>query len=199
MRISTLIFIYTIHFAYLKVYTKFHNPKSSSCWENWWEICYVLYRSDRRKNERGKMSFSIFICIYTMHLGQKKIGVFTVCRLTLFYSCRPYHFFSENKKTRPLSGPAWAVRDFSTGIQIFRWFYSRWYVVKPFTDTFRFCQSKMVTFSSLFASKNVITKIRKLVWSNKSSPDDLRYLMATIHAMTSFFFGFISLFCCLML
>ena len=31
MRISTLIFIYTIHFAYLKVYTKFHNPKSSSC------------------------------------------------------------------------------------------------------------------------------------------------------------------------
>ena len=31
MRISTLIFIYKIHFAYLKVYTKFHNPKSSGC------------------------------------------------------------------------------------------------------------------------------------------------------------------------
>ena len=31
MRISTLVFIYTIHFAYLKVFTKFHNPKSSSC------------------------------------------------------------------------------------------------------------------------------------------------------------------------
>ena len=31
MRISTLIFFNTIHFAYLKVYTKFHNPKSSSC------------------------------------------------------------------------------------------------------------------------------------------------------------------------
>ena len=31
MRISTLIFIYSIHFAYLKVHTKFHNPKSSSC------------------------------------------------------------------------------------------------------------------------------------------------------------------------
>ena len=31
MRIHTLIFIYTIHFAYLKVYTKFHNPISSSC------------------------------------------------------------------------------------------------------------------------------------------------------------------------
>ena len=27
MRISTLSFIYTIHFANLKVYTKFHNPK----------------------------------------------------------------------------------------------------------------------------------------------------------------------------
>ena len=34
MRISILILIYTIHFAYLKVYTKFHNPKSSSCREN---------------------------------------------------------------------------------------------------------------------------------------------------------------------
>ena len=31
MRVSALIFIYTIHFAYLKVYTKFHIPKSSSC------------------------------------------------------------------------------------------------------------------------------------------------------------------------
>ena len=31
MRISTLISIYTIQFAYLKVYTKFYNPKSSSC------------------------------------------------------------------------------------------------------------------------------------------------------------------------
>ena len=30
MRISILIFIYTIHFTYLKMYT-FHNPKSSSC------------------------------------------------------------------------------------------------------------------------------------------------------------------------
>ena len=36
-----------------------------------------------------------------------------------------------------------------------------WYVVKPFADTFGFCQSKMATFSSLFVSKNVITKIKK--------------------------------------
>ena len=34
MRISTLIFIDTIHFAYLKVFTKFHKTKLSSCWEN---------------------------------------------------------------------------------------------------------------------------------------------------------------------
>ena len=50
---------------------------------------------------------------------KKKIGVFTVCRPTLFYSCRPYHFFSENKKERRLSNPVRAVPDFSTGIQIF--------------------------------------------------------------------------------
>ena len=31
MRISTLLFIYIIHFAYLKVYTKFHNSKSCCC------------------------------------------------------------------------------------------------------------------------------------------------------------------------
>ena len=34
MRISILIFIYKLHSAHLKLYTKFHNPKSSSCWEN---------------------------------------------------------------------------------------------------------------------------------------------------------------------
>ena len=87
----------------------------------------------------------------------KKIGVFTVCRPTLFYSCRPYNFFSKNKKKRDCCPTLleW------TGIHFFRWFYSNRYVVKPFTDTFGFCQSKMATFSSLFVSKNVITKIRK--------------------------------------
>ena len=42
MRICILIFIYTIHFACLKVYTKFHNPKASSCWENWRKCTYAL-------------------------------------------------------------------------------------------------------------------------------------------------------------
>ena len=51
MMVSTLIFIYTIHFANLKVYTKFHNPKSNSCRENSDEKgSYVLYRSDRKRN-----------------------------------------------------------------------------------------------------------------------------------------------------
>ena len=31
MKVSTLIFFYTLHLAYLKVYTKFHNPKLNSC------------------------------------------------------------------------------------------------------------------------------------------------------------------------
>ena len=75
LRVSTLIFIYTIHFAYMKVYTKFHNPKSNSCRENSDEKRpYVLYRSDRNKIlKEGKMSFSIFIFIYTMHLAYLKV------------------------------------------------------------------------------------------------------------------------------
>ena len=75
MRISTLILIYTIHFAYLKVYTKFHNPKSSSCWENSdKKRPYVLYRMTEGKVEKeGKMSFSIFIFIYTVHLAYLKV------------------------------------------------------------------------------------------------------------------------------
>ena len=33
MRISILIFIFTIHFAYLKMYTKFENTGSNRSWE----------------------------------------------------------------------------------------------------------------------------------------------------------------------
>ena len=74
-RVSILIFIYTIHFAYLKVYTKFHNPKSSSCWENSDKkrpyMCYIGVTEG--KIEKGKMSFSIFIFIYTIHLAYLKV------------------------------------------------------------------------------------------------------------------------------
>ena len=43
MKISTLIFIYTMHFAYLKVYTKFHNPKSSKVCQKT-SICVIKER-----------------------------------------------------------------------------------------------------------------------------------------------------------
>ena len=46
-----------------------------------------------------------------------------------FIAADPTIFSPKIKKTRPLSGPAWAVPDFSTGIQIFRWFYSIRYIV----------------------------------------------------------------------
>ena len=40
MRTRTLIFIYTIHFAYLKVYTKFHNPNEKTLTKNV-HMCYI--------------------------------------------------------------------------------------------------------------------------------------------------------------
>ena len=75
MRISILIYHLHNTFCLPEVYTKFHNPKSSSCWENWpKKQPYVLYRSDRRKIEKeGKLSFSIFIFIYTIHLAYLKV------------------------------------------------------------------------------------------------------------------------------
>ena len=42
-----------------------------------------------------------------------RICLFTVCPLTLFYSHRPYHFFSENTKLRLFSGPDQAVAVFN--------------------------------------------------------------------------------------
>ena len=75
MRISTLIFIYTIHFAYLKVYLTFHNPKSSSCWgssDKKRPYEYIGVTEGKIKKE-GKMSFSIFIFIYTIHLAYLKV------------------------------------------------------------------------------------------------------------------------------
>ena len=73
MRISTLIFIYTIHFAYLKVNTKFHNPKSNSCRENSdnknVHMCYIVVTEGKIEKE-GKMSF---IFIYTIHFAYLKV------------------------------------------------------------------------------------------------------------------------------
>ena len=41
MRVSILFYMYTIHFAYLKVYTKENSDEN---------LPYVLYRSERKKN-----------------------------------------------------------------------------------------------------------------------------------------------------
>ena len=75
MRISILIFIYTIHFTYLKVCTKFHNPKSSSCWENCRKMSHVCYKggTEGKIEKEGKMNLSIFIFIYTIHLAYLKV------------------------------------------------------------------------------------------------------------------------------
>ena len=76
MRNSTLIFIYTIRFAYLKVHTKFHNPKSSNAEKTLTKnvhICYIGVTEGKIEKE-GKMSFSIFIFIYTIHLAYLKVN-----------------------------------------------------------------------------------------------------------------------------
>ena len=71
IRISTLIFIYTVHFAYLKVYTKFHNPNQVVAVKTLTKnvhMCYIREKEGKIEKE-GKMSFSIFIFIYTIHLA----------------------------------------------------------------------------------------------------------------------------------
>ena len=75
MRISILIFIYTLHFAYLKVYTKFHNPKLSSCWENSdaKRPCFYEGVTEEKNEKEGKISFSVFILIYTIHSAYLKV------------------------------------------------------------------------------------------------------------------------------
>ena len=65
MRIRLLIFIYSIYFAYLKVYTKFHNPKSSSVEKTLtknFNMFYIGVTKGKIEKE-GKVKFSIFIFI----------------------------------------------------------------------------------------------------------------------------------------
>ena len=66
MRISILIPIYTVHFAFLKVYTKFENTGSNRSWE----ICDRNFHWRERKNEQIKgliSSMWLFFC-YTIQL-----------------------------------------------------------------------------------------------------------------------------------
>ena len=52
MSFSIIIFIYTIHLAYLKVNTKFENTgsnRSQDVWDRNFQCLYVLYKRERRK------------------------------------------------------------------------------------------------------------------------------------------------------
>ena len=67
MRISTLIFIYTIQFAYLKVYTKFivlNQVVAEKFLTKNVHMCNIGVTEGKIEKE-GKMSFSIFIFNYT--------------------------------------------------------------------------------------------------------------------------------------
>ena len=95
MRISILTFIYTIQFAYLKVYTKFHNPKLSHCWENWRKISICVIKEWQKENwKRRQMSFSDLIFIYTIHLAYLK--VYTKFENT---GCDRTFYWREKKRT----------------------------------------------------------------------------------------------------
>ena len=75
------------------------------------------------KNTHGQLE--LLTSIYKTVLGQiRKIGVFTVCRPTLLYSCRPYHFFYKNKKHETvvlscLSSPGFKYRHSNFSLILF--------------------------------------------------------------------------------
>ena len=74
IRISTLIFIYTIHIAYLKVYTNFiilNQVVAEKILTKNVYMCYIGVAEG--KIEKGKMSSSILIFIYTIHLAYLKV------------------------------------------------------------------------------------------------------------------------------
>ena len=94
-------------------YAKYYVPKSS-IWlarTGVWKINSVACGFSSIKIDYSDYPKSLISRINDVYVRpKKKIGVFTVCQPTLFYSCRPYHFFSENKKNETvfrscLSGP----------------------------------------------------------------------------------------------
>ena len=71
LRISTLIFIYTVHFAYLKVYTKFIILNQVVAEKTLTKNVHMYYIgvTEGKIEKEDKMNFSIFIFIYTIHLA----------------------------------------------------------------------------------------------------------------------------------
>ena len=76
MKISILIFIYTLHFAYLKVYTKnfiiLNQVVAEKTLTKNVHMCYLGVTEGKIVKE-DKLSFSIFIFIYTIHLAYLKV------------------------------------------------------------------------------------------------------------------------------
>ena len=94
MRISILISIYTVHFAFLKVYKKFENTGSNSLsrfvpnfriltqvvaqkslTEKNVHLYYIREKEGKNENlkKEGKMRISILISVYTVHFAYLKV------------------------------------------------------------------------------------------------------------------------------
>ena len=73
MRISILIFIYTVHFAYLKVYTKFENTGSNRSWEIYDRNFHWRERkmNKKRTDKQYVAVFSYTIQLITINLCTK--------------------------------------------------------------------------------------------------------------------------------
>ena len=87
--------------------------------------------------------------------------MFTVCRPTLFYCCRPYHFFSKNKKKRDCC-PTLLERS-RVLVLVFKFFADLFYLVcsQTFYGYLRILSIQDGDVLVAFHFKNVITKIRK--------------------------------------
>ena len=94
IRISILISIYTVHFAFLKVYKKFENTGSNSLssfvpnfriltqvvaqkslTEKNVHLYYIREKEGKNENlkKEGKMRISILISVYTVHFAYLKV------------------------------------------------------------------------------------------------------------------------------
>ena len=72
MRISTLVFIYTIHFSYTNNFIILNQVVAEKTLTKNVHMCYIGVTEGKIEKE-AKMSFSIFIFIYTIHLAYLKV------------------------------------------------------------------------------------------------------------------------------
>ena len=72
MRISTLIFIYTIHFPHLKVFIILNQVVADKTLTKNFHMCYIGVTEGKIEKE-GKLSFRIFIFIYTKYVAYLKV------------------------------------------------------------------------------------------------------------------------------